>query len=76
MNKKQKIALLIGIIIIILTGIYPPWSAFLLLEPGIATPRTIYAFFTTPPPTPDLIGVRLRVACIDIPDLLFNGLWL
>jgi hypothetical protein len=46
MNLKQKTALLIGIIIIILMGIYPPWCIY------YDTPRQKkcigYAFITTP----------------------------
>ena len=50
MNLKQKITLLLGIIIIVLMGIYPPWGQYAASsETGRIKLRPLgYSFFTTP----------------------------
>lgn len=48
MNLKQKIVLLIGIIVIVLMGIYPPWY-FYDNKTGKNIRVSGYAFFANPP---------------------------
>lgn len=61
MNLKQKIALLIGIIIIVLMGIYPPWCDHYGNDAtGRTTLFTGYSLFTIPPEySVDIHYVRL-----------------
>jgi hypothetical protein len=63
MNRKQKIVFLIGVGIIVLMGLMPPWYYHALYFrdydsqfPGAATLPTGYGFLFYPPDPPHLMG--------------------
>ncbi len=70
MNLKQKIILLLGIIVIVLMGIYPPWC-FYNNATGRKIPGFGYAFFATPP-TPSLWDKSKGRSDIDYTRLTFQ----
>ena len=62
MSVKQQWTLGLGLALIVIMGIFPPWSSswwFYVGQPRIYSAPTSYAFIATPPapPTPAQIGL-------------------
>jgi hypothetical protein len=76
MNRKQKICLWIGITIIVLLVLFPPWHSYV---PPNATPEPLgYAFIFVPPKDyggfhPVLNIPRLIVQCVLV-SIISGGL--
>jgi hypothetical protein len=77
MNRIQKNILVIGIIVIVLMGIYPPWTfTGYILSTGLATPENAgdYALITKPPGNCKIdlgrLGVQWAVVAIATGGLL------
>jgi hypothetical protein len=63
MNRNQKIVVVIGLVIIVLTGLFPPWKATI---QGTTILRGYFVIFKPPDPLSYVNSSRLLVQWIGV----------
>ena len=62
MNTSQRFVLGIGVFLILLLGLFPPWEQVSLSSRGSLTQPVGHAFILSPPPRPNTSSLGLRIA--------------